>query len=351
MRASNSANAPGQVVIHGRRVMGDTHLAYSCLKLQRKSGTLLYVPLQCVTKGVVIMQSLITKLSLIVHRPSKRPVTSVSVPLQFTTVVPLRMCGALRVPRRQRHLYRVSVLVVNNNSVSRRLRTQVRRLPVYICSACKVARALSRVTLQQLGKPSTSPCCAPFPSIGLSLSASSALVVSTPLIASRALIAGSITRLLPSNHFHVLKEGSGVVGDKNVGVRARVIRRVLHPVVPAGFTVASIPSPGFKRTVVLLVAAKGSRFPDGGATSSLVKRRSLSLPRGGLFSRLRRVVFKVLPGCRHPGRVLRVRSVPLANDKGVSQTTYQGLTVRECAKWVGSNVGCLMVGVRGRCVL
>lgn len=129
MRASNSANGPGRLCMRGRHVVRDTYLAYSFLKLRGRSSTLLYVPLRCVTKGVIMVHTLMTKLSLLPIAPSKRPLGSLAGTPIFTTVVPVRICGSLRIPRRGAVLRRVERLVVKNNPVSSRLGTTLGSFP------------------------------------------------------------------------------------------------------------------------------------------------------------------------------------------------------------------------------
>lgn len=303
--------------MHGSRVVRDTHLAYRFLGLGRKRSTLLYVGLQCVNTVVLIIHTLITKLSLVIHPTSNRPLSSIGRPLEFTTVIPLRICGALQAPRRGRQLGRARVLVVNNKTVSRTLRARVGSLPKTICSACNVARALSRVTLHHLGKATTSRHCCPFSSMGLSLSPRGALIVSTPLIYSKMLRAGSVTQVCPSGNFVVLKHGSGIVGDNKVGVRTRRMRGLLHPFVSMPFIVASIPSRQLKRTIALLVR----------------KQTSARRVRGELRA--------VLAPCCHPGCVLAASYVPRAKGKGIGHTRYSSLTeggliafLPSCPRWL-----------------
>lgn len=139
IRADNSAKGPGPVVIRGGQVLGSTHVAYSFLKLGPNSDTLLYVSLSCVTNGVIIIHDVRHRLRLVSISPDNRPLGGVSLGsmgkgsmgkrVAFTTVIPVRICGALRIPRRQRQLARVHRLVVKNKTVSTSLRGRLRTLP------------------------------------------------------------------------------------------------------------------------------------------------------------------------------------------------------------------------------
>lgn len=74
----------------------------------------------------------------------------------------------------------------------------------------------------------------------------------TPRVYRGRLIAGSVTRVGKRGRFHVLNEGSGAVGAKKMGIRVRRMRTTLGRRLSIPFLVASTPSRGFKRVVMLL---------------------------------------------------------------------------------------------------
>ncbi len=107
------------------------------------------------------------------------------------------MCGG----GRHTHTGSVHYVVMNNKRISRALYERLRSVPYHICSACNVARALSRVTLHPLGNPSTSSSCGILKKVKLSLDRGNALMIGTPVLYRGPLRAGSVIRLGRSKDF------------------------------------------------------------------------------------------------------------------------------------------------------
>ena len=212
VHTSGSTGTPKELVVCKDRMMQSARLTCEFLNLQAGDTALLCMNLRYIGAMMVVVRSLVAGLNLIVRPASGHPLSDIEEPLRFAAMVPLQVYNTLRVPEEKARLEQTDILIIGGGAMDDSLEAEISALPTAVYSTYGMTETLSHIALRRLNGETASKHYYPFPSVELSLSAESTLVIKAPLICGEVLQTNDIACIYPDGSFTI----AGQIGRAHV---------------------------------------------------------------------------------------------------------------------------------------
>lgn len=256
VHTSGSTGTPKELVVRKDRMMQSARLTCEFLNLQAGDTALLCMNLRYIGAMMVVVRSLVAGLNLIVRPASGHPLSDIEEPLRFAAMVPLQVYNTLRVPEEKARLEQTYILIIGGGAVDDSLEAEMSALPTAVYSTYGMTETLSHIALRRLNGDTASKHYYPFPSVELSLSAESTLVVKAPLICGEVLQTNDIACLYPDGSFTIAGRKDNVINSGGIKIQAEEMEKRLRPFIPVPFVVTSVPDPRLGQALTLLIAGQ-----------------------------------------------------------------------------------------------
>lgn len=256
VHTSGSTGTPKELVVRKDRMMQSARLTCEFLNLQAGDTALLCMNLRYIGAMMVVVRSLVAGLNLIVRPASGHPLSDIEEPLRFAAMVPLQVYNTLRVPEEKERLEQTDILIIGGGAVDDTLEAEISALPTAVYSTYGMTETLSHIALRRLNGDTASKHYYPFPSVELSLSAESTLVVRAPLICGEVLQTNDIACLYPDGSFTIAGRKDNVINSGGIKIQAEEMEKRLRPFIPVPFVVTSVPDPRLGQALTLLIAGQ-----------------------------------------------------------------------------------------------
>lgn len=256
VHTSGSTGTPKELVVRKDRMMQSARLTCEFLNLQAGDTALLCMNLRYIGAMMVVVRSLVAGLNLIVRPASGHPLSDIEEPLRFAAMVPLQVYNTLRVPEEKERLEQTDILIIGGGAVDDSLEAEMSALPTAVYSTYGMTETLSHIALRRLNGDTASKHYYPFPSVELSLSAESTLVVKAPLICGEVLQTNDIACLYPDGSFTIAGRKDNVINSGGIKIQAEEMEKRLWPFIPVPFVVTSVPDPRLGQALTLLIAGQ-----------------------------------------------------------------------------------------------
>lgn len=253
---SGSTGTPKELVVRKDRMMQSARLTCEFLNLQAGDTALLCMNLRYIGAMMVVVRSLVAGLNLIVRPASGHPLSDIEEPLRFAAMVPLQVYNTLRVPEEKERLEQTDILIIGGGAVDDTLEAEISALPTAVYSTYGMTETLSHIALRRLNGETASKHYYPFPSVELSLSAESTLVIKAPLICGEVLQTNDIACLYPDGSFTIAGRKDNVINSGGIKIQAEEMEKRLRPFIPVPFVVTSVPDPRLGQALTLLIAGQ-----------------------------------------------------------------------------------------------
>ena len=256
VHTSGSTGTPEELVVRKDRMMQSARLTCEFLNLQAGDTALLCMNLRYIGAMMVVVRSLVAGLNLIVRPASGHPLSDIEEPLRFAAMVPLQVYNTLRVPEEKERLEQTDILIIGGGAVDDTLEAEISALPTAVYSTYGMTETLSHIALRRLNGETASKHYYPFPSVELSLSAESTLVIKAPLICGEVLQTNDIACLYPDGSFTIAGRKDNVINSGGIKIQAEEMEKRLRPFIPVPFVVTSVPDPRLGQALTLLIAGQ-----------------------------------------------------------------------------------------------
>ena len=256
VHTSGSTGTPKELVVRKDRMMQSARLTCEFLNLQAGDTALLCMNLRYIGAMMVGVRALVAGLNLIVRPASGHPLSDIEEPLRFAAMVPLQVYNTLRVPEEKARLEQTDILIIGGGAVDDSLEAEMSALPTAIYSTYGMTETLSHIALRRLNGETASKHYYPFPSVELSLSAESTLVIKAPLICGEVLQTNDIACIYPDGSFTIAGRKDNVINSGGIKIQAEEMEKRLRPFIPVPFVVTSVPDPRLGQALTLLIAGQ-----------------------------------------------------------------------------------------------
>ena len=335
VQTSGSTGAPKPMLVEKRRMLASARITNDFLGLQPGDTALLCMSLDYIAGKMMVVRALERQLTLVFVEPSGHPLatqrhngdwhqcaisdgTVCACPqcvalndqtsLSFAAMVPLQVYNSLQVPSERERLKSIRHLIIGGGAIDDALAAELKTFPNAVWSTYGMTETLSHIALRRLSGPDASDWYTPFPSVTVSLSDESTLIIDAPEVCAEPLTTNDIAVLSPpkflrpcgskpaelerggvrgglNTRFRILGRKDNIICSGGLKIQAEELERQLRPHLRVPFIITKRPDPKFGEIVVLLTE--------------------------GSVSDAREICERILPKFHQPHAYLHVSQIPL----------------------------------------
>ena len=311
VHTSGSTGQPKPLWVEKRRMEASARMTCAFLGLQPGDRALLCLPLDYIAGKMMVVRSEVGVLELTAVEPTGHPLAGLSPqekPFALVAMVPLQVYNSLQVPEESALLRQIRHLIIGGGAVDDALADALRDFPNAVWSTYGMTETLSHIALRRLSGPDASDWYTPFPSVTVSLSDESTLIIDAPEVCAEPLTTNDIAVLSPpkflrpcgskpaelerggvrgglNTRFRILGRKDNIICSGGLKIQAEELERQLRPHLCAPYIITKRPDPKFGEIVVLLTE--------------------------GSVSDARQICERILPKFHQPHAYLHVSQIPL----------------------------------------
>ena len=316
VQTSGSTGTPKPMLVEKSRMLASARITNDFLGLQPGDTALLCMSLDFIAGKMMVVRALERGLRLVCVEPSGHPlrhngdcpiceqrselqgdcpqcvVLNDQTPLSFAAMVPLQVYNSLQVTEERERLKQIKHLIIGGGAIDDALAAELKTFPNAVWSTYGMTETLSHIALRRLSGPDASDWYTPFPSVTVSLSDDSTLIIDAPEVCPDRLITNDIANLSlgpgPNDRFpqfRILGRKDNVICSGGLKIQAEELERQLRPHLRVPYLISKRPDSKFGEIVVLLTE--------------------------GPVDDAREVCERILPKYHHPRAYVHVSRIPL----------------------------------------
>ena len=264
VQTSGSTGAPKPMLVEKCRMLASARRTNDFLGLQPGDTALLCMSLDYIAGKMMVVRALERGLKLITVEPSGHPLAdnyslfTIHYLLSFAAMVPLQVYNSLQIPAERERLQQIRHLIIGGGAIDDALAAELKTFPNAVWSTYGMTETLSHIALRRLSGPDASDWYTPFPSVTISLSDESTLIIDAPDVCSATLVTNDISELSIDNcqsstiKFRILGRRDNIICSGGLKIQAEQLERELRPHLREPFLITRRPDEKFGEVVVLL---------------------------------------------------------------------------------------------------
>ena len=304
VQTSGSTGTPKPMLVEKSRMLASARITNDFLGLHPGDTTLLCMSLDFIAGKMMVVRALERHLNLITVEPSGHPLChtgdrnccdipsechSSSCPqcdISFAAMVPLQVYNSLQVPEERERLKQIKHLIIGGGAIDDDLAAELKTFPNAVWSTYGMTETLSHIALRRLSGPDASDWYTPFPSVTVSLSDDSTLIIDAPEVCADRLITNDIAKIFSDNSkFRIIGRKDNTICSGGLKIQPEELERQLRPYMRVPYLISKRPDSKFSEIVVLLTE--------------------------GPTDDARQICERVLPKYHHPRAYVHVVHIPL----------------------------------------
>jgi O-succinylbenzoic acid--CoA ligase len=295
VQTSGSTGTPKPMLVEKSRMLASARITNDFLGLQPGDTALLCMSLDFIAGKMMVVRALERGLRLVCVEPSGHPLRVAlndQTPLSFAAMVPLQVYNSLQVPEERERLKQIKHLIIGGGAIDDALAAELKTFSNAVWSTYGMTETLSHIALRRLSGPDASDWYTPFPSVTVSLSDDSTLIIDAPEVCPDRLITNDIANLSlgpgPNDRFpqfRILGRRDNTICSGGLKIQAEELERQLRPHLRVPYLISKRPDSKFGEIVVLLTE--------------------------GPVDDAREVCERILPKYHHPRAYVHVSHIPL----------------------------------------
>ncbi len=252
VHTSGSTGSPKRMLVSKQRMMQSARLTCEFLHLLPGSTTLLCMPLRYIAGKMMVVRALVAQLNLLLSPPSGHPLANISVPVDFSAMVPLQVFNSMQLPIEEDRLKSIGTLIIGGGVIDATIESELRHFPGAIYSTYGMTETLSHIALRRVSGPSASSYYQPFSSVDLSLSSENTLIINAPLVAEEILYTNDVARIQSDGSFEILGRKDNIVNSGGIKIQIEEVETILKPYINTPFAMSYVVDSRLGQALVLL---------------------------------------------------------------------------------------------------
>ena len=291
VQTSGSTGTPKPMLVEKSRMLASARITNDFLGLHPDDTALLCMSLDYIAGKMMVVRALERHLNLVTVEPSGHPLChtgdrnccdipgechSSSCPqcdISFAAMVPLQVYNSLQVPEERERLKQIKHLIIGGGAIDDDLADELKTFPNAVWSTYGMTETLSHIALRRLSGSDASDWYTPFPSVTVSLSDESTLIIDIAKIFS------------DNSKFRIIGRKDNTICSGGLKIQPEELERQLRPYMRVPYLISKRPDSKFGEIVVLLTE--------------------------GPIDDARQICERVLPKYHHPRAYVHVVHIPL----------------------------------------
>ena len=252
VQTSGSTGTPKTMRVEKQRMLNSARITCDFLGLQPGNTALLCMSLDYIAGKMMVVRALERHLKLMTIAPSGHPLSGLMEDIDFAAMVPMQVYNSLQVPEERERLKQIRHLIIGGGAIDDALSDQLKDFPNAVWSTYGMTETLSHIALRHLNGPEASLWYTPFPSVSLSLSSDSCLIIDAPEVCPERLVTNDIAELSPDYRFRILGRKDNIICSGGIKIQAEELERQLRSLLHLPFIITKCPDEKFGEIIVLL---------------------------------------------------------------------------------------------------
>ena len=241
VKTSGSTGVPKRMRVEKCRMMNSARITCDFLGLKAGDTALLCMSTEYIAGKMMVVRAIERGLQLITVEPSGHPLAGqkgLPLSIDFAAMVPLQVYNSLQVPEERERLRNIRHLIIGGGAIDEGLQAALKDFPNAVWSTYGMTETLSHIALRRLSGPDASDWYTPFPSVTVSLSDDSTLIINAPEVCPEPLVTNDIAELstshfqlstLNSQLFRILGRRDNTICSGGLKIQAEQLERQLRP--------------------------------------------------------------------------------------------------------------------------
>ena len=234
VHTSGSTGKPKRLLVEKRRMVNSARITCDFLGLKEGDSALLCMPLDYIL-----------------------PLTYVTQPIDFASMVPLQVYSSLQETAERERLMSIRHLIIGGGAIDDSLESQLQQFPNAVWSTYGMTETLSHIALRRISGENSSLWYSPLEGVDVSLSSDSCLEIYAPQVNPEKLHTNDIPELrtLPdgSKEFRILGRKDNVIDSGGIKIQAEEVERLLRPHLSCGFMITKVSDARLGEAVTILI--------------------------------------------------------------------------------------------------
>jgi len=297
VHSSGSTGKPKPMVVKKKFMMQSACITCDFFGLESNDRILLCMSLNFIAGKMMVVRALVAGLDLYLMDPSGNPLKDTDVSFRFASMVPMQIFNSLQNPVEAERLREIGVLLIGGGVIDAALENALNDFPNAVYASYGMAETLSHIALRRVNGLNASLNFTPLPSVNLSLSEDSALIIDAPLVCEKRIFTNDVAEIKPDGSFRILGRKDNVIVTGGLKVQAETLEATLSTFIHVPFAISSLPDAKFGEIIVLVVEQPINEF--------------------GLIN--------MLPSFQVPKKILVVKSIPRTESGKIDRSALKAI--------------------------
>ena len=260
VQTSGSTGTPKKIQVDKDKMIQSALSTCNYLNLKPGNTALLCLPLQYIAGMMMVVRALVAGLDLQIIPPTGHPLSQINDDIDFCAMIPMQVYNSLNNPTEKIKLARVKTLIIGGSAIDDILEKSLEDFSNKIYSTYGMTETLSHIALRELNGDSNNTHYKTLPTVNISLSNNSTLVIDAPWSIYSPLITNDIATIHTDGSFSILGRLDNVINCGGVKLHIEEIEKHLSLSINIPFAITSRPHPKWGEEIVLLVQESSSNI-------------------------------------------------------------------------------------------
>jgi len=253
VQTSGSTGRPKQMLVEKKRMLASARITNDFLGLKAGDSALLCMSVDYIAGKMMVVRAVERQLRLVTVAPSGHPLSSADNVCTFAAMVPMQVYNSLQVDAERERLMQIRQLIIGGGAIDDDMAAALKLFPHAVWSTYGMTETLSHIALRRLSGREASDWYIPFPSVSVSLSDESCLIIDAPEVCAERLITNDIAELSEDKKaFRILGRKDNVICSGGIKIQIEEVERRLRPFMNAPYLLSKRRDQKFGEAAVLL---------------------------------------------------------------------------------------------------
>lgn len=253
VHTSGSTGTPKKMFVDKDKTVQSALSTCNFLNLKPGDKALLCLPLQYIAGKMMVVRAIVAGLDLYLANPSGHPLGEIDSDIDFCAMIPMQVFNSLTNQAEREKLLAIKTLIIGGGAIDDLLADELKELPNKVYSTYGMTETLSHIALRKLNGIDIDENYRLLPSVEISLSKDSTLVIDAPWAIQNSLVTNDIAKINMDGTFSILGRLDNVINSGGVKLQIEEIEKRLKPFIHIPFAITSCPHPKWGEEVVLLL--------------------------------------------------------------------------------------------------
>ncbi len=249
-QTSGSTGIPKIIRLQKPAMVNSAKATCTFFGLNENCNALLCLPASYIAGKMMLVRALVSRLNLMVVKPSSHPFANIEEMVDFTAITPHQLYESLGMLGERN----IRKIIVGGSAVSLALEHKLQTLPCSIFETYGMTETCSHIALRELNGPGKSEYFNLLEGVSVETDKRGCLVIDAPLLTPVKLVTNDVVQIIDDRHFRWLGRFDHVVNSGGVKLYPEQIEHSIEPILEgSAYFVAGVSNEKLGEKLVLFI--------------------------------------------------------------------------------------------------